>query len=144
VKATIEGKSYYRWHHGAGFYSQSLTPVHFGVGSAEVIDEVMVTWPSGIVEIIYDVQVNQTLRLKEGENPTGTGVNDGIADRPFKAYNYPNPFYKSTIIHFELTNPGTLGLSIFALSGKELFQATQANHQAGSLAISWDGPTKKE
>ena len=44
-----------RWHQGGAFYGQSIKPVHFGVGSAKVIDEIQLTWLSGAVEKYFNV-----------------------------------------------------------------------------------------
>ena len=113
------------WGFGGGILSQSLKPVHFGLASAQVIDEIKVTWPSGKIERIYNVPVNQTLRLKESDNTRVTGVEDEIAADSFEVYNYPNPFDNSTTFHFKLAKPGVLDLRIFSIAGKELFQVTR-------------------
>ena len=55
VKITIDGKSYYRWHHGAGFLGQSIKPVHFGLADATTIDEIEVTWLSGLVQTFENI-----------------------------------------------------------------------------------------
>lgn len=142
VKATIDGTSYYRYHHGAGIFGQSIQPVHFGVGAADMVDELLITWPTGEKEIFYNVTVNQTLHIKESEKLVITGIKEDFPDRPFDVYNYPNPFYTSTTIYFELAKPGILHFKIFSISGKELFYATPANHETGSLEISWNGTDK--
>jgi hypothetical protein len=47
-----------------GHMSQSLTPVHFGTGSASRVDLVRVTWPDGATETLEDVPANQVLTLE--------------------------------------------------------------------------------
>lgn len=50
---------------GDGFrYMSSIMP-HFGLGSDEVIDHLTVRWPSGIVQELEGVGVDQTLHLTE-------------------------------------------------------------------------------
>ena len=139
VKIAVEGKSYYRWHHGAGIFGQSITPVHFGVGSAQMIDEIQVSWPLGKVEYIYNVPVNQTIRMREGENSMVTGLEDELEERLLKVYNYPNPFSNSTTLHFELASSGNLNVKIFSISGKELYNTTRTSYKAGSVDITWSG-----
>lgn len=39
--------------------------IHFGLGQETMIDEVVITWPSGIVETIEDVNANQALTVIE-------------------------------------------------------------------------------
>jgi hypothetical protein len=51
---------------------------HFGLGDATLIDSIMVEWPSGMIDILSDVNVNQFLTITEGEygDPDGDGVVD--------------------------------------------------------------------
>ena len=51
---------------GSSYISQSDMRVHFGLGSAQEIDEVRVTWPSGRMETFDKVAVDQINLLKEG------------------------------------------------------------------------------
>ena len=50
---------------GASNSSQNMLPVHFGLGSATVVDEITVRWPSGAVQTLRDVAPNQTLTVTE-------------------------------------------------------------------------------
>lgn len=45
--------------------SQQEMDLHFGVGATTVVGEVRVLWPSGVVSIVNDVAVNQTLVIQE-------------------------------------------------------------------------------
>ena len=49
--------------------SNSVVPVHFGLGDAETVDLIEVYWPSGKTQRIENVSVNQELTVVE---PTGT------------------------------------------------------------------------
>ena len=49
--------------------SNSVVPVHFGLGNAEIVDAVEVRWPSGKTQRLENVPVNQELTIVE---PTGT------------------------------------------------------------------------
>ena len=71
---------------GEGFGYMSSLDAHFGIGDATTIDQVVVRWPSGIVDYYNDVTPNQRLLFVEGST---LAVNN-----PFNngAYNlYPNP-----------------------------------------------------
>jgi hypothetical protein len=52
---------------GGGYFSQNDLRVHFGVGKAEKIELLEIRWPSGSVESLKDVKVNQLVYVKEGE-----------------------------------------------------------------------------
>ncbi len=57
---------------GGGYFSQNDLRVHFGVGKAEKIDILEVRWPSGQVDMVKDVKVNQLVYVKEGEGVSRT------------------------------------------------------------------------
>ena len=48
--------------------SNSVVPVHFGLGDAEIVDAVEIRWPSGKTQRLENVPVNQELTIVE---PTG-------------------------------------------------------------------------
>ena len=52
---------------GGGYFSQNDLRVHFGLGKAQKVDLLEVRWPSGQVDTLKDVKVNQVVYLKEGE-----------------------------------------------------------------------------
>ena len=52
---------------GGGYFSQNDLRVHFGLGKAEKVDVLEVRWPSGQVDTMKDVKVNQVVYIKEGE-----------------------------------------------------------------------------
>lgn len=53
---------------GEGFNNMHSLNPHFGLGTTQVIDELKIQWPSGIVETFSDISANQTLRVTEGES----------------------------------------------------------------------------
>jgi enediyne biosynthesis protein E4 len=55
---------------GGGYLSQSDLRVHFGLGKAGKVDLLEVRWPSGQVDTLKDIKVNQLIFVKEGEGIT--------------------------------------------------------------------------
>jgi hypothetical protein len=69
----------------AGYASSSAGPVHFGLGSAKVVNEIKIRWPSGTVQTLKDVVPDRVLRVREdnldgGGNRLKSGANK-IGDR---------------------------------------------------------------
>ena len=50
---------------GTGFLSHSDLKVHFGLGTAAVVDSVVLHWPSGTVQTLRAVAANQVLTVRE-------------------------------------------------------------------------------
>jgi hypothetical protein len=48
-----------------GYASSTHAPVHFGTGSAKTIDRVEVRWPSGTMQSLENVAVDQVLTVRE-------------------------------------------------------------------------------
>lgn len=46
-------------------HSQSVLPVHFGLGAWGALEHLIIFWPSGIIQTLTDVQANQTLVVVE-------------------------------------------------------------------------------
>ncbi|MEM9985013.1 MAG: ASPIC/UnbV domain-containing protein, partial [Bacteroidota bacterium] len=55
----------HRYFVGAGFLNQSLKPIHLGLGGADQIDSLIITWPSGTVEKYERLPANVSIRLTE-------------------------------------------------------------------------------
>lgn len=56
-----------RLYYGAGFLSQSLQAVHFGLGNVTIIDSLEITWNSGIIEKFYELPASKNFHFKENE-----------------------------------------------------------------------------
>lgn len=54
------------------------------------------------------------------------------------AQNRPNPFSKSTAIHFEVPAPARIRLEVFDLSGRRVAMLADAEYPAGYHAVEWN------
>lgn len=50
---------------GSSYLSQHELRTHFGLGRAAVVDSLEVTWPSGAVQVLRQVGINQLLKIQE-------------------------------------------------------------------------------
>jgi hypothetical protein len=48
-----------------GHQSQSVVPVHFGLGNSVEVESIVISWPSGTIQSLTKVPVNQTLVIVE-------------------------------------------------------------------------------
>jgi hypothetical protein len=55
---------------GIGFRHMGTLNVHFGIGTADAIDSVVVKWPSGQVDVICNPEINTALFVLEGAGLT--------------------------------------------------------------------------
>ncbi len=71
IKLFLNEKTLYKEiNAGSGSVGQNAFPIHFGLGSAIVVDSVEIRWPSGGTQKIYNITANQYLNvLQEGNIP---------------------------------------------------------------------------
>ena len=52
---------------GQGYFSAHAKEIYFGLGSVKLIDEIEVSWPSGIDQTFENIPANQTVYIVEGK-----------------------------------------------------------------------------
>ena len=67
VKVRVGTQTYTKVHDGqSGYLSQSLYPLYFGLGNAEVVDQIAVRWPSGREQIVSGpIAINSLVEVRE-------------------------------------------------------------------------------
>ncbi len=70
---------------GEGFEFMSSLNTHFGIGTQTEIDNIIVYWPSGIIDTISNPNINEALEIVEGST---LSLEDTIVDNLII---YPNP-----------------------------------------------------
>ncbi|WP_148594737.1 CRTAC1 family protein [Aquisphaera giovannonii] len=67
VVVSAAGRRLTSWKVGGGSYQSSSDPrLHFGLGAADRVDSVEVTWPSGLVDRHGPLAVDRGYRIREG------------------------------------------------------------------------------
>ncbi len=95
---------------GTGFQNMSKITAHFGIGQATAITQVIIRWPSGIVDTILNPTTNQSLLVVEGSS---LGVNE-FANSNFQLY--PVPAKRTLTVSSD--NLTFKNATIFDLTGK--------------------------
>ncbi len=52
---------------GSSYLSQNDLRVHFGLGDYTTVDEIILRWPSGQVDLLRRVRADQTITVQEGK-----------------------------------------------------------------------------
>ena len=67
LKLVSEGFTQYQQRKGGMSYMSAHDPrVHFGLGQRKGIERLEITWPSGTVDRLTNVPINQIITVKEG------------------------------------------------------------------------------
>jgi hypothetical protein len=67
LKLVSEGFTQHQQRKGGMSYMSAHDPrVHFGLGQRKSIDLLEITWPSGTVDKLTNVPINQIITVKEG------------------------------------------------------------------------------
>ncbi|MDA2928055.1 ASPIC/UnbV domain-containing protein, partial [Acidobacteria bacterium AH-259-G07] len=51
---------------GGSYLSAHDARIHFGLGQAQTVDLIEIRWPSGIVDCLKGVEINQIMVIEEG------------------------------------------------------------------------------
>jgi len=97
---------------GDGFYHMSTLNTHFGIGTLDAIDSIVIKWPSGTVDTIENPAINSALLVTEGSHALSTKQANATA---FTVY--PNP--AKDVLNIKSTASfSTNKAGIYSLDGK--------------------------
>jgi hypothetical protein len=123
---------------GSGFASQNSLPVEFGLGENAAADSLYVFWPSGVVDVLTDIEADRFLHIAEG----GTvGIDHNEEGRTPEKHQllcaYPNPFNGAASIRYVLAEDSPVVIVIYDILGREVVMLTDEEQPAGYHQISW-------
>lgn len=107
---------------GEGFEFMSSMNAHFGIGQATTIDQVVIKWPSGVIDTYNNVSPNQRLVVVEGASLAVNSFNNGV----FSVY--PNP--AKNVVNIQLKENLSMNLTsaaVYDLTGKVVLTTTDFN-----------------
>ncbi len=110
---------------GDGFRHMSSLTAHFGIGQETAIDSVVVNWPSGIVDVYENPDINTTIISNEGETDLSVGLSEAFL--PELAI-FPNPVRTDLIIEAPVNISGSL-IRIFDVAGKKVMEGRLNQNQ---------------
>jgi hypothetical protein len=99
---------------GEGFRYMSSLNAHFGIGTATVVNQIVIKWPSGIVDVVNNPSSNQTTHVIEGSSPLSSA---SFNINQVKIYPNPSSNFLS-IINIETLN--VKEMNIYDTTGKQV------------------------
>lgn len=102
---------------GQGFSHMNSLNAHFGIGTATEIESIRIDWPSGIVDLIENPDINTQHVFIEGENVLATTDFQINGMRIF-----PNP--TTDILNFSLEGLSNTPISVIDINGKVIMNTT--------------------
>lgn len=101
-----------------GYYGQNSPRAEFGLGTAAVVDSLVVEWPSGAEDVFTNLTADEIVTATEGGILTTVETSPDIPQHARLLRNYPNPFNPSTRIEFEVNSAGPVSLVIYNILGQ--------------------------
>lgn len=122
-------------HGGSSHFSQHSSLAHFGLGSATLVDSMVVMWPSGIEQVLTGLAADSLYHVVEDTTPVAL---ESTLEGKFAVY--PNPSATEVWLTWEGMNGGEFQLRIVDLMGREVYGAW-GNGKSGRML--WDGRNKE-
>ena len=140
LKAEISGQPVWQMRKVAGqngYCGQNLQ-IHFGLGDATQIDSVIIQWPSGIIQNVDGLNINDHNMVIEDTNMVSVEWQSGQSLNDFQLFqNYPNPFNPSTKIKWQSPENGRQILKIYDLLGREIATLVDEYRPFGKYELTW-------
>ncbi len=138
IRIKADGKWYLQEANGGyGTHaSQHSNIVHFGLGTVEIVDSIVVYWPGGNKQVLTDVLPNQMLQIQEAQLTNHLFYEE----EKMEVTVFPNPSKGDTHIQYQLSQPTNITLDIFDELGKRLFQIEESDVNAGLYTLNWPAP----
>jgi len=102
---------------GVGFSNMSSLIAHFGIGTSTEVDQIIINWPSGTIDIIDNPDTNTQHVFVEGDNELA------VTDFEINGISlYPNP--TSDILNFSIKNLEGSPVTVIDLNGRVVLNTT--------------------
>jgi hypothetical protein len=146
LEIEFNGSSYRKYHHGAQYFGQNILPVHFGLGTAELVNQLKIYWLSGQIDQFDSIAVNQKIKVTEGGILTKLPENkpENLPESIKLLGNYPNPFNSITRINFIIYKPGDIRFNVYNILGQQVFTSQKTITSSGNNFIDWNPATNGE
>ncbi len=115
-----------------GIQDFSQLRLHFGMGDAAKADSLIIYWPSGTVQKLYDVPAQQHIIIVEDET---TGIGEKRNNQEMQVVLTPNPVKDYAKLSFNLTESQVVNAGLYTLSGQKVINIVNKPFQNGKHEI---------
>ena len=98
---------------------------YFGLASNTTASSLEITWPSGIVQVVEDLPVNQRLLIREDAINTSRESETLLPSLSLTPY--PNPFSDKLSIEIQTSSPSEVTIELFDILGRSLAPMIKVN-----------------
>ena len=137
IKVQKVNQTFYREVCG-GNGSEDMFWQHFGLGSITNVDSIVVNWPSGNVQKLTNVPVNQTILIDECLLGVPNNNNQVPAEYSLEQ-NFPNPFNPTTTINYSLKKQTHVRITVYDIMGRFVKTLVDATEPTGKYKTVFDG-----
>ncbi len=138
LKTNISGNPVWQMRKVAGqngYCGQNLQ-VHFGLGDATQFDSLVIQWPSGIIQNVEGLDLNDYNVVVEDTNTVSVNNESEYSPTGFQLFqNYPNPFNPNTVISYQLPVASKVILKVYDMLGREIALLVNEEKPAGDYEI---------
>ncbi len=120
---------------GGGYASQNSLILHFGLGPAATIGRLKVRWPNGLEEEYFNLDVNTSYLLTEGEGLVVSQSQPTPPAAELKAW--PNPFSEQLHLQLDLKQESFLQLYLQDMHGRKVALLADGRYSAGQHRFGW-------
>ena len=117
------GKQIREIRSGHGFSHMSSLNAYFGIGTATEITKIVVKWPSGIVDTLWNPTINSAIFI-----PESSTLNTVINNYTQNLTVYPNPTSNYLKIHWNQNENIANSATIYDVSGKKIKEEKITNN----------------
>ena len=83
VLSTGDNQQYHHHTLTRGFQSSVEPIIHFGLGETQKVDQIAITWPDGRIQVIAEIESNQTIKIDYANSEPPEDVNEEASSKVF-------------------------------------------------------------
>ena len=113
---------------GQSWSSQNSSLLHFGLGEANTLEQVLVSWPLGQQDTFFLLEANQFYSIHEGLDiqegivfDVPTTISDNIEEEHFQLNVFPNPNQGNFTMSFYQKEKSSIRMEVYNLLGQLVF-----------------------